>query len=135
VNTTEIHSPPQFSAAALVLEALAARDFARLVSGVEPDGRMDALLPSGLRTCRGTGEIRTAFEDWFGDAEDFLVDDASIGNVGPVLDLRWRLLVRKPGPGADRFVIEQHVFATTAASGLIEHCALLCSGFQEHTGA
>jgi hypothetical protein len=118
-----------------VLDALAVRDFGRLVSGMERDGTMEALLPSGLRSCQGAEEIEAAFEGWFGDAGDFQVDDASIGNVGPVLHLRWRLLMRKPGRGSDRLVIEQQVFARTTASGLIRHCTLLCSGFQEHTGA
>lgn len=95
---------------------------------------MEALLPRGLRTCRGPGEIRAAFEEWFGDTEDFEVADASIGNVGPVVQLRWRLLVHKPSRGPGPLVVEQQAFATVAASGRVDRLALVCSGFQEAGG-
>jgi ketosteroid isomerase-like protein len=121
---------PHFATAGVVLEALTVRDFARLASAVEPDGTMDALVPSGLRSCCGRQEIRTAFEDWFGDTEEFHVADASVGNVGPVLQLRWRLVVRKPSRGDGQLVVEQQAFARMSESGLVQRLSLVCSGFQ-----
>ncbi|HVT42669.1 MAG TPA: hypothetical protein VHD39_06765 [Acidimicrobiales bacterium] len=125
---------PHFATAGVVLEALAARDFGRLASAIAPDGTMDALLPRGLRACRGHVEIRTAFEDWFGDTTEFQVADASVGNVGPVLQLRWRLVVLKPAWGEQRHVVEQQAFAFMGESGLVQRLSLVCSGFQECDG-
>jgi hypothetical protein len=136
VFVTALQSPsaPNFATAGLVLEALAARDFARVSSAIAPEGTMEALLPRGLRTCRGPLEVRAAFEDWFGDAEEFELADASVGSVGPLLQLRWRLFVRASSRGRGRMEVEQHAYARTDASGRIERLALVCSGFQEYDG-
>jgi len=131
MTTTQKAEAPHFATAGLFLEALTARDFVRLASTMEPDGVMEALLPRGLRTCRGPDEIVAAFGDWFGDADEFEVADAAVGCVGRVIQLRWRLLVRKPSRGPGQLVVEQQAFARMAASGLIERLALVCSGFQE----
>jgi hypothetical protein len=134
VTTTEHAPAPHFATAGVILEGLAARDFARLVSAMDSDARMEALLPRGLRTCNGVDEIRTAFEGWFGDAEEFAVAEASVGSVGPVLQLTWRLSVRRAGPdGAQRSEVEQHLFVRTHTSGLVDHIALVCSGFVPET--
>ncbi len=131
MTTFASQSAPNFATAGLVVEALAARDFARVGAAVAPEGTMEALLPRGLRTCRGPLEVRAAFEDWFGDAEEFELADASVGSVGPLLQLRWRVFVRASKRGSGRMVVEQHAYARTDASGRVERLALVCSGFQE----
>jgi ketosteroid isomerase-like protein len=130
MTTTHQSQATHFATAGLVLEALAARDFARLASAMAPDGTMEALLPIGLWTCLGPEEVRGAFETWFGDAVEFEVADASVGTVGPLLQLRWRLSVRSPSRGGERMVVEQHAYARTDPSGRVERLALVCSGYQ-----
>ena len=110
---------------------MSSRDFARLAATFAPDGTMEALLPRGLRTCRGHEQVRAAFEDWFGDAEQFEVAEAAVGSVGPLIQLHWRIVVRTPTFGAGRFVAEQTSYAWTNDDGLVERLSLVCSGFQE----
>jgi hypothetical protein len=120
---------PHFATGGLVLEALAAHDFGRLTSALEPDASMAALTPGGLQECEGSTQIRATFEGWFGDVDGFEVTDASMGSIGELLELRWCLRVRGAITGGDAMVVEQHVYAATARSGRIGHIRLLCSGF------
>lgn len=132
--TTAGGPPPHFATAGLLLDALAGRDVERLGSAVEADGALDALLPSGLHRWRGLHQIREAFWDWFGDAGDFEMADASVGSVGPLLQLRWRLRVRGRRTGGEPAVVEQHAYAATGPSGRIQRLSLLCSGLWKEGG-
>jgi len=130
MDTTQISpSGPEFAVAGSFLEALAANDFERLAAVLDDDASLCALLPRGFCEWHGAAEIRTAFEGWFGDVEEFEVADASIGQVGSRLQLRWRVRVRGPRFGAEAMVCEQHVYADTAPNGRIRSMSLLCSGF------
>jgi len=122
-------STPQFAVAGSFLEALAARDFGRLGATLDDDATLKALLTRGFDEWRGAAEIRSAFERWFGDADEFEVVDASVGQVGPRLQLRWRVRVHGGRFGAETMVVEQHVYADTAVTGRIRSMSLLCSGF------
>ncbi len=126
-------SSPPFAVGGAVLEALAARRFDQLADAVEPDATMLALLPSGFVERRGAEEICAAFLRWFGDVDAFEVADASVGQVGALLQLRWRLRLQGPRLGAAAKVVEQIAFATTGPTGRISQLSLLCSGFwDEH---
>ena len=57
----------------MFLDALTARDRARIEASLTPDVRMRALLPSGHREYTGPGAITAAFLSWFGEAEEFEV--------------------------------------------------------------
>jgi hypothetical protein len=134
MNTTDPSpSAPQFAAAGSFLEALAARDFGRLGAALDGDAVLFALLPRGYDEWHGPAEIRGAFETWFGGVEEFEVVDASVGQVGPRLQLRWRVRVRGPRWGDEVMVVEQHLYADTSGTGRFQSMRLLCSGFcQEH---
>jgi hypothetical protein len=126
---------PQFALAGAFLEALAAHDFDRLAAALDREVSLSALLPRGLCEWHGPAEITAAFNGWFGNVDEFEVIDASVGQVGSRLQLRWRVRVR----GArwdDAMVVEQHVYADTADGGRIRSMRLLCSGFcKEHADA
>ncbi len=132
-NTSKalMQSGPPFATAGVILEAMTTRDFARLAAAFAPDGAMEALLPRGLCECRGPEQIRAAFEGWFGDTEQFEVAEAAVGSVGPLIQLRWRILARKPNIGDGRFAAEQSSYARTNDDGLVERLALVCSGFHK----
>ena len=77
----------------------------------------------------GAETVSSVFGSWFGDAEDFELVDAAVGEVGGRLHLSWRLRVR-PAPfdiGDGWHVIEQQAYAD--AGDVIDALDLLCSGF------
>ncbi|MGZ4677350.1 MAG: nuclear transport factor 2 family protein [Acidimicrobiia bacterium] len=124
---------PHFAVAGSFLEALAARDFDRLATTLDDDATLSALLPRGFDEWNGADAIAAAFARWFGSATSFEVADASVGQVGPRLQLRWRVRVLDPSRGEGRMVVEQNVYAETTSEGRIAGMALLCSGFCPET--
>jgi SnoaL-like domain len=117
-----------WAAAGLFLNAFTRRDFAALSSCFDPAVRFRALVPPGLVTTVGAADTARQFERWFGGADVFDVVDASIGQIGDRLYLRWRVRMRAPNNPEAARVVEQHAFAT--ASERIHALDLLCSGFQ-----
>jgi hypothetical protein len=120
---------PRFAVAGLFLEMLAAGDFGRLAGALDADATLAALLPKGFREWNGAGEICAVFEGWFGDVDDFEVVDASVGQVGSSLQLRWRVRVSGARLGDGARLVEQQVYAETGPSGRIRSLRMLCSGF------
>jgi SnoaL-like domain len=127
---------PQFAAAGTFLEAMAAQDFDRLTTVLDPDATLSALLPGGFDEWHGSEAISAQFATWFGDTREYEVEDAAIGQVGSLLELRWRLRVRADRRADEVMVVEQHVYAETGPTGRIRTMRLLCSGFRpEHADA
>ncbi len=118
----------RWSVGGLLLEAIAERDFVRMVDCFEADATMRALLSCGSAEFRGAAQIVDRFRQWFGDAEQFEVLDGTVGDVGDRLHLAWRLRMR-PTPRIDDHwqIIEQHSYAR--ANERIAALDLLCSGF------
>jgi hypothetical protein len=122
---TAIHT---LSTGGTFLEALRRRDFAVMASCLAADVRFRALLPPRDVDVVGPDATIAEFRRWFGDESEALeLIDATVGEVGPRLYLRWRVrLAPADGSGAARLV-EQHAFATVGER--IESLSLLCSGF------
>jgi hypothetical protein len=111
------------------LEALANRDYERMASTLGPAVRFRAMLPPGPMDWESPAEVAGVFSSWFGEAQDFEMIDATVGEVGGRLHLSWRLRLR-PAPfgiGEGWHVIEQQAYAD--AGDTIESLDLLCSGF------
>jgi len=120
----------RWSAGGVFLEALAARDYPQMAATLSGDVRFRALLPPGPMDWNGADDVAAVFTSWFGDAEDFELIDATVGEVGGRLHLSWRLRVR-PAPfgiGDGWHVIEQQAYADAAET--IDTLDLLCSGFR-----
>lgn len=120
----------RWSLGGVFLEALASRDYRRMAATLGPAVTFRAMLPPGPMAWSGPDEVAGAFGSWFGEAEDFEVVDASVGEVGGRLHLSWRLRVR-PAPfgiGDGWHVIEQQAYAD--AGDTINSLDLLCSGFR-----
>jgi hypothetical protein len=129
-------SAPHFAVAGTFLEALAGHDFEGLATALDPDASLSALLPRGFCEWQGASEICARFETWFGDVDQFEVVDASVGLVGALLQLRWRLRLQGARLGEEPKVVEQHAYAAAGPNGRIHHLSLLCSGFwPEHPDA
>jgi hypothetical protein len=120
----------RWSVGGVFLESLATRDYQQMAATLSSDVRFRAMLPPGPMDWQGADEVAGVFGSWFGEAEDFEVVDAEVGEVGGRLHLSWRLRVR-PAPfgiGDGWHVIEQQAYAD--AGETIESLDLLCSGFR-----
>jgi hypothetical protein len=116
-----------------VLGALATRNFTQLASLLEPDVTLFALLPDGLHEWHGPDRVVAAFIGWFGRADRYELLRASIGNVGPRLQLQWHARVSGGPYGEGNFVVQQHLYADPGPTNRISEMAMLCSGFaREH---
>lgn len=118
----------RWSVGGLLLEALAARDFASMCDCFEPTATMRALLPSGPCEIQGAEQIVANFRCWFGNAEAFEVLDGTVGDIGSRLHVSWRLRLR-PTPWGDVswHILEQQAYLQ--AGERIDLLDLLCSGF------
>jgi SnoaL-like domain len=119
----------KWSVGGIFLEALANRDFDQLAATLRSNVRFRALLPPGPMEWQGPEAVAETFHSWFGEAREFELVDATVGEVGGRLHLSWRLRVR-PAPfgiGDGWHVIEQHAYAEADAA--ISALDLLCSGF------
>ena len=130
LNHSAATAVPQFALAGSFLEGLAAQDFARLGDALTADVRLRALLPGGLREWTGAETIADVFASWFGDAEDFDLVEATVGEVGGRLHLHWRLRLQAQRLGSGWFTVEQQAYADTADSGRIARLDLLCTGYR-----
>jgi hypothetical protein len=129
-NHSAATAVPQFAVAGSFLEGLAAQDFARLGHALTADVRLRALLPPGHREWTGAEVIADQFARWFGDTEDFELVEATVGEVGGRLHLRWRLRLRAIRLGAGWFTVEQQAYADTDDGGHIARLDLLCTGYR-----
>src|SRR6476660_749228 len=117
VDTTPATTDAPFvglSTGGLFLEALARRDFTAMACCLAPSVHFRALLPPRDVDVVGCDAMMAEFRRRFADdADAFEVRDATTGEVGPRLYLRWRvrLTPRCPGQGDTR-IVEQHAFAT-----------------------
>lgn len=125
---TSTSTATRWSVGGLLLEALAARDFASMTDCFEPAATMRALLPPGLAEYQGATQIVENLQSWFGGAEEFEVLDGTVGEVGGRLHVAWRLRLRPTPWGDDAWhVIEQQAYLQ--AGERISTIDLLCSGF------
>jgi hypothetical protein len=109
------------------LDALLARDFRAVGSCLEPGVRMRALVPRGLLERDGPDAVAGQLRTWFATDERLEVIDATVGQIGPRVYLRWRLRLVSPEPDGQARELEQHAFVTVARR--IAVMDLLCCGF------
>ena len=121
---------PQFALAGSFLEGLAAQDFAKLGGALSADIRLRALLPPGPFEWTGAEVIAGEFARWFGDTENFELVEATVGEVGGRLHLRWRLRLQAERLGVGWFTVEQQAYADTGDGGRITRLDLLCTGYR-----
>jgi hypothetical protein len=123
-------SVTQFAVADSFLEGLAAQDFGRLGGTLTAGCQLRALLPPGAREWDGGEAIAGQFATWFGETEAFELTEASVGDVGGRLHMRWRLRLRAERLGSGWFTVEQQVYADADGSGQIARLDLLCTGYR-----
>src|SRR5262245_40780119 len=96
MSATDVPSV-RWSVGGVFLEALATRDYDQMASALSEDVRFRAMLPPGPMDWNGADVVAGVFGSWFGDAEEFELVDATVGEVGGRLHLAWRMRVR-PAP-------------------------------------
>jgi len=116
------------------LECLATQDFTRLGGALTAGVQLRDLLPPGPREWTGAEVIAGQFARWFGDTADFELVEATAGEIGGRLHLRWRLRLRAERLGAGWFVVEQQAYADTDEAGRIDRLDLLCTGYRPEGG-
>jgi hypothetical protein len=121
------HDGSGWTVAGLFVDALAQRDFVALADCLDPEVRFRALVPRGVVAELDAPATVSWFRQWFGGEDAFEIEDASIGNIGSRVYLRWRVQMQSAEPQPRRIVVEQHAFA--AATDRIVSLDLLCSGF------
>lgn len=126
---TPLRSDPT-ATAELLVASLAACDFAGLASVLDPDVRLDALLPRGHVTWEGSDAVRGAFETFFGGLDEFDLLDSSTARLGDRIHLRWRFHASGGRLGSADHVVEQSCYAEAGPDGRFVAMALVCSGFR-----
>lgn len=121
---------------ALLAEALANREFARLAGVFDPHIEFQALTPDGFCEATGADEAIALFTDWFGDghAQELAINEPF--SVGGRTGLRFRLRrqLGETPETATWYLIEQHCFADVGPRG-VERLTLVCSGHTPEPGA
>lgn len=96
---------------------------------LDPSVRFRGLVTRGPIDGVGRDAVMPWLRKWFDGPDALEIVDATVGEVGPKLYLRWRVTMSPGTPGAAVRLVEQHVFATI--DGSIVSFDLLCSGFSE----
>lgn len=108
------------------LDAFTRRDFAVMATCLSPDIHFRALIPPGVIDVTGPDATIEYFQRWFAEYDQFDVVDASLGQLGPLIYLRWRMNIATADEPTSARVVEQHLYA--AVSDRIDALDLLCSG-------
>jgi hypothetical protein len=119
--TTDERAGPAFA------HALAARDFDKLQSLLDPEVEFRALTPR--RTWEADGDSPTVdlFRNWFDEAT--VIEQVQRVDLDAVGD-RQHLVYRFSGHDDDApFVVEQHVYFTER-DGRMDWMRMMCSGFR-----
>ncbi len=112
--------------ATLFVDALRVRDFERLAAVFHPHVRSRLLIPSGLMTPLHVKGLMEKFRQWFGEADQFAVEQADAALIGGCLCIRYHIRLHEHGCW---YHVEQQTYSHLEA-GRIERLDLLCSGFQ-----
>lgn len=124
---------PRPSSAGALLDGLAAQDFSLVGAAFTADALLRALLPARMQEVTGAEVIAEQFARWFGETKDFELVEATMGEVGGRLHLRWRLRLRAERLGPGWFTVEQQAYADTGNEDRIARLDLLCTGYRpEH---
>ena len=127
-------APPRPALAGAFLQSLADQDFAALGGALAAVPLAQALRQQGAEPGVGGEEIAGQFARWFGGTEDFELVEATLGEVGGRLQLRWRLRLRAERLGAGWFTVEQQAYGDAGEDGRIARLDLVCTGYRPEAG-
>jgi hypothetical protein len=105
---------------------LRTRDFEQLAEHFRPQVTCRLLVPSGLSMPLSVSALMGTFHRWFGEADDFTMEDSQIDQVGDCLCVGYRIRLCK---GGIWYVVGQQTYSQLD-DGTITRFDLLCSGFR-----
>lgn len=109
------------------LDALTAREFNAARALLADDVQLRMLVPNRLMTDSDADATIGRFRGWFGDADQFEVEDSSSGKVEGRATITYRFRLHD----ADGWrLIEQHLMLDVDEDARIAGIDLLCSGFR-----
>jgi hypothetical protein len=110
------------------VDALAARDFARLERSLAPDVDFHAVVPGtgSFREQSGAEATANQFRSWFSDAEPLELLHSSVEPVADKLRLTYRFAAFEE---QQWHIVEQQGYALVGDRG-IEKLDVACSGFR-----
>jgi hypothetical protein len=85
------------------------------------------LLRRGPFERAGRDDVAAWFRSLSGGPDNLVLADGTVGEVGPRLYMRWRIILTAAGPSEPPRLVEQHGFA--ACGEHISALDLFCSGF------
>ena len=107
--------------------AIAAREFAEMVSALARDAHFRYLIPPGPGQTEGAAEVAAKFLEWFGDADELRIESILAEPLADRTSLRYRFLLHeKDGWKA----VEQQQYVDVDEDGTISTIDLLCTGFR-----
>ncbi len=109
-----------------IVQCLDTRDFEKLADRFHPQVRCRLLIPGGLMTPLGARGLIRYFEQWFGEADHFNVEDSQMTRVGDRLHVGYRLRLREGGVW---YLVEQQTYSLLEEGSIVQF-DLLCSGFR-----
>lgn len=126
MTQTHVVSSASQPIATLLIDALRTRDYSSLAAPFHAYVRSRLLIPRGLLTPADRPALIAAFQQWFGDADRFELEQSDANQIGARLSLRYNIRLREH---AVWYVVEQQTYSTLQ-DGAIRQFDLVCSGFQ-----
>lgn len=111
--------------------AIAARDRDGIVAALATGAGLRYLVPKGPAEIEGAAEVAAKFLQWFGAADDLLVQSVHVEPLSDRMSVRYRFLLHEQ-EGWE--VIEQQLYLDMDEEGRIAAIDLLCSGFRPSGG-
>ena len=125
---------PARTAAESLIDAIAARDYARLFGVLARDSRLRYLIPAGQGQVAGAADVAAKYFAWFGDAIELDLRQVLVERISDRTSARYQFLLRNVRNGHDWEVVEQQAYLDVDAEGRIEAIDLVCSGFRPVRG-
>ena len=108
-----------------MITSLSERDARKLASCFHPDIHFRALVPSGLRECRGSLNAVALMQSWFEEAERLQLLRKEVYSISNRLSVSYRF--RELYSDGETEMIEQHAYCDLR-NGVIESISIVCSG-------
>ena len=110
-----------------LLEAIGARDRARIAACFASDAKLRALTPHQLRELDGPEAIAGQSGSWLDPLESFALASGDVMAIAARARLRYRFRGRDPGKGWQE---NEHTAYATVENGRVAALNLTCAGFR-----
>lgn len=110
-----------------LLDAVAARDYARIEECFSGEAEMRVLTPGPLREFRGAADAAGRFRFWLEPLEGFELLEGDVEEIADRVRIRYRFRGRDPEKG---WQLNEHTGYAKVRSGRIRTLNVTCTGFR-----